>query len=110
MAHDDSWPHYLNDARIISGQLDEEVTVKSGWSSKDILEKFISNKCQPILDTKGQETRFIISQTGAIEVIKIRAKEQSHVITTLSGLGGPQKASTELTELKFLMIILSQLN
>ena len=98
-ARNDSWPHYLNDAKISDGHLSSEVTVESGWSSKDLLEQFIRNKCKPVLDTKEQESSFIISSTGAIEVIKKRATNQSHVITTITGLGGPQKASAEMDEL-----------
>ena len=98
-ARDNSWPHFLNDAKIEKSKLKNEVTVKSGWSSKYLIEKFISNDCQPIVDSKQQETTFIISQTGAIEVIKKRSEKQSHVITSLTGMGGPQKASTELSEL-----------
>ncbi len=89
----ESWPHYNIDAVIKSGKLTNEVIIKSGWSSKELLEKFIENKCTVILDSKGQETTFIISNSGAIETVKNRTSEQSHVITVLNGLGGPQKAS-----------------
>lgn len=89
----DSWPHYNIEAIIKNGKLTNEVVIKSGWSSKELLEKFIDNNCSVILDSKGQETTFVISNTGAIEVVKNRSSEQSHVITVLNGLGGPQKAS-----------------
>lgn len=92
----DSWPHYLSDATIENGKLGKEVEVQSGWSSKDLLMSFISNKCEPIIDNKGQETRFVISSTGAIEVIKKRSEKQSHVISSLLNLGGPQKAASEI--------------
>lgn len=92
----DSWPHYFCDAKIEDGKLLNEVEVQSGWSSKDLLLNFISNNCESILDNKGQETRFVISETGAIEVIKKRSELQSHVISSLLNLGGPQKASAEI--------------
>ena len=92
----DSWPHYISDAIIENGKLQNEVEVQSGWSSKDLLINFISNKCNPIIDNKGQETRFVISSTGAIEVIKRRSEQQSHVISSLVNMGGPQKAATEI--------------
>ena len=95
----DCWPHYLDDAKIKYGKLLNDVHVKSGWSSKDLLNDFISNSCQPILDAKGQESRFVISPTGAIEVIKKRTAEQSHVISFLQNLGGPQKAAAEIADL-----------
>ena len=91
-----SWPHYQVNAIIENGQLKNEVEIKSGWSSKELLVNFIHNQCEPILDSKGQETRFIISPTGAIEGIKKRAQNQSHVISSLSNLGGPQKATSEI--------------
>lgn len=90
-----AWPHYLTGSEISQGTLVSEVKVYSGWSSKDLLEEFIRNNCQPILDSKGQETTFEISASGAIEAIKTRG-EPSHVISTLSDLGGPQKASSEV--------------
>lgn len=52
-----------------------------------------------MIDTKGQTTRFVISKTGAIESIKDRKKEQSHVISVLQGLGGPQKATADMEDL-----------
>ncbi len=95
----DSWPHYKNDAIIENSTLKYEVIVESGWSSKDLLLKFISNNCQPILDAKGQETSFEISNSGSIETVKTRTSQQSHVISVLSSLGGPQRASNSLAKM-----------
>ena len=94
-----AYPHYLSEALIENNQLKNEVTVSSGWSSKDLLEQFISNGCEPIYDSKLQETTFTISQTGAIEAIKKRSDKQSHVLSVLFNLGGSQKASTDLENL-----------
>lgn len=93
------WPHYLENAIIKKGALCNDVEVKSGWSSKDLLIDFIKNNCEPVMDIKGQESRFIISSTGAIEVIKKRSAVQSHVISSLQNLGGPQKAGSEVKSL-----------
>lgn len=98
-ARTDSWPHYKIAALIKDGKLQNQVVVESGWSSKELLEEFISIGCNPIVDSKGQETSFTISQTGAIEVIKKRSTEQSHVITALNSFGGPQKAAAEIEAL-----------
>ena len=98
-ARNDAWPHYNSPAKIKDHKLVEEVVVSSGWSSKDLLLEFIENKCEPILDAKSQKTTFVISKTGAIEAIKERSDKQSHVITTLAGLGGSQKAALELETL-----------
>lgn len=93
---DDTWPHYNADAIIKKGMLTNKVIIESGWSSKDLLEKYIDNNCNTIFDSKGQETKFEISNSGAIETVKIRSSDQSHVITVLNDLGGPQKASNKL--------------
>jgi len=92
----DAWPHYLGDAIIEDSSLVDDVKVASGWSSKDLLQNFISNHCESVLDVKGQKSQFVISSTGAIEVIKQRSAEQSHVISSLENLGGPQKAVAEI--------------
>jgi len=93
------WPRYHGDATFAGGKLLSPVTVSSGWSSKDLLLSFIKNGCQPVKDSKGQSTRFVVSNTGAIEAIKQRTETPSHVITALQGLGGPQKAAAALAEL-----------
>jgi adenine-specific DNA-methyltransferase len=95
----DSWPHYLSTATVANGRLIAPVTVRSGWSSKELLLAFIKNECKPIPDARGQDTRFEITASGAIEAIKARSERQSHVITVLTGLGGPQKATAEVGEL-----------
>lgn len=93
-----SWPHYLNDCNIKDFKTLNEVEVSSGWSSLDLLLEYIANGFNPILDSKGQETSFIITKTGAIEVVKIR-NNPSHVITSLMGLGNTQSASSALEKL-----------
>ncbi len=98
-AREDSWPHYNVDALIENGKLVTPVMVTSGWSSKDLIIEYIQKGCEPVIDIKGQSSRFIISNSGAIEVIKERTKNQSHVISSLSGFGGPQKASAEIETL-----------
>ena len=94
----DSFPYYLSDAVIKNFRLENEVTVKSGWSSKKILSSFINNNCNEVLDSKGQLTSFEISATGAIEMIKKR-NNTSHVISMLSGLGSTQNMSNELKKM-----------
>ena len=96
-ARNNSWPHFLSDARIEQSKLTQSVDVYSGWSSKELLINFINNKCKEISDAKGQLTLFEISSTGAIEAVKTRG-EPSHVISILTGLGGPQRATAEIQE------------
>jgi adenine-specific DNA-methyltransferase len=100
LARSNAWPHYLNDAVVESGRLKNPVAVSSGWSSKAILQSFIDSGFQPVLDSKGQQTRFVITGTGAIESIKEREKA-SHVITVISGVGSTQSQSAALAEMGF---------
>jgi len=93
-----SWPNILEEIKVKGGKLTHSAKVYSGWSSKELLEEFIGKKCQAIFDAKGQETVFEITSTGAIEAVKVRG-EPSHVISMLSGFGGPQKATADLLEL-----------
>ena len=75
-----------------------EVEVESGWASKNILLQFINNKFMPVKDTKGQDTVFEITKTGAIEMIKRRG-DASHVLSILQNLGSTQNMSTELARM-----------
>ena len=93
---DDVWPRYLNDAIVEDYKLTIETTIESGWSSKDLALEFIEGGLQPTIDGKGQETTFLISQTGALEVIKKRKENQSHVISVLTNLGNTQTTSANL--------------
>ena len=94
-----TWPVYSEDLVIREGKLAHPVTATSGWASKAQLIEFINNGFNKITDIKGQPTRFVLSSTGAIEAIKDRSAYQSHVISVLQGLGGPQKASADLGDL-----------
>lgn len=95
-ARDNEYPHYLDDANVVENKLEEEVTVSSGWSSKQLLLKFIENDFNEVLDNKQQKTKFVLTKTGAIESIKKRKENQSHVISVLSGLGNTQSTSSML--------------
>lgn len=96
-ARSDAWPKFEDDIVIRDGKLAKAITVFSGWSSKELLLSFIRKGFSPVLDGKGQPTRFEIMRSGAIEAIKDRGTP-SHVISTLNGFGGPQKASKEIEE------------
>jgi len=93
----DAWPHFLEDVDVNEGRTSSSVEVYSGWSSKELLVEFIDNNFSPILDGKGQTTTFELTQTGAIEAVKVRG-EPSHVISLLTGFGGPQRATAEIEE------------
>lgn len=90
-----AFPHYLQSAVIADGVLQNDVQVKSGWASKNILLDFIENKFCPVPDTKGQPTIFEITKTGAIEMVK-RRTTISHVLSVITNLGSTQNMSNEL--------------
>ncbi|MBJ2164213.1 site-specific DNA-methyltransferase [Acidovorax sp. IB03] len=95
----DAWPHILDEIVVVDGLLTRDARVFSGWSSKDLLEEFISNGCNTVDDSKGQATTFEIIESGAIEAVKVRGSP-SHVISVLTGFGGPQKATASLQALE----------
>jgi len=93
------WPKYNCDADISDGKLANEVVVSSGWSSKELFEEFIKNNFLPVVDLKGQESVFYITDTGAIYVKKVRSELQSHVLTVLKSMGGVQSMSAKLKDI-----------
>jgi adenine-specific DNA-methyltransferase len=93
------WPKLSNVVTVKDFKIENEVTVSSGWSSKEIFEAFIRNNCKPVTDTKGQETTMFLSETGAIIARKKRLESQSHVLTILKKMGTVQAASGSLAEL-----------
>lgn len=95
----DAWPHVLDEIVVVDGLLTKDARVFSGWSSKDLLEAFIANGCNAINDSKGQATAFEVIESGAIEAVKVRGSP-SHVISVLTGFGGPQKATASLQTLE----------
>jgi adenine-specific DNA-methyltransferase len=93
------WPIYFSEAIVEGGKLTQPTVIESGWSSKELIMDFINGECKPIIDGKGQETSFVISNSGAIEAVKRRSDCQSHVISVLNGFGGSQKATAQLEEM-----------
>ena len=98
-ARQNKWPKFEEDLVVVDGQLRKTTEVMSGWSSKELCEDFIKRGCKPIRDLKGQLTRFELSPTGAVEVVKDRSEEQSHVISVIRGFGSTQTQSVELAKL-----------
>ncbi len=93
-----AWPRYRDAADIVDGRLREAVRVESGWSSKTILQTFIDGGFNPVPDSKGQATRFVLTASGAIESIKER-QGASHVLSVLSGLGSTQAQAAALASM-----------
>ncbi|SEL32416.1 adenine-specific DNA-methyltransferase [Ruminococcus albus] len=94
-----NFPQYSTNIICENYKLKNSVIATSGWAAKSQLLEFISNGFNYVIDTKGQQSTFTISKTGAIECIKKRSDFQSHVISVLTNLGGTQKATAELDEL-----------
>jgi adenine-specific DNA-methyltransferase len=81
------WPKYDKDLTVTDGQLVDPVSALSGWSSRKILETFISGGFKAVKDSKGQDTVFELTRTGAIEAVKKREDRKGHVISVLRGFG-----------------------
>lgn len=91
-----AYPQYEEDLIIKDYKLQNQVIATTGWSSKKILLSFIQSGYKAVKDTKGQETLFEISRTGAIEAFKKRPDKQSHVISVLREVGTTQQMSATL--------------
>jgi len=96
---DDQWPHYSEDLIIKGYRLQNQVAARSGWSSKRICQRFIDSGLKPVKDSKGQETTFVVTKTGAIETVKNRPHNQSHVVSVLREVGTTQQMSATLAEI-----------
>ena len=81
------WPQYSKDIHVKEFRTENATEAKTGWSSRDILEEFIANNFKSVRDSKGQETTFELTRTGAIEAIKRRSHEKGHFVSVLRGFG-----------------------
>jgi len=95
-ARTDKWPHFLSDAVVEDWKLAKPVTIRSGWANKTLCEKFVEAQFKPVLDTKNQPTIFVLTETGAIENVKTRKENQSHVISVIKNVGSVQASGAEL--------------
>ncbi len=82
-----TWPKFSENIVVADWKTQNNVIVSSGWSSKKILEEFIRTKYKSVLDSKGQKTNFVLTQTGAIEAVKKREQSKGHVVSVLRGFG-----------------------
>lgn len=93
---DDQYPHVLDLAVIRNGKLAEPARVHSGWSSRRLLDLFIANGCEPIVDSEQRATWFELRETGAIYGIKRRSENQGHVLSVLRNMGTTKRTSSLL--------------
>lgn len=93
---DVQYPRFSSDITIKNFRVQNQVTAESGWSSKALYESFVNSGLTPVKDSKGQDTKFVITRTGAIEAIKIRGENQSYVTSIIKGVGTVQSTSVML--------------
>jgi hypothetical protein len=98
-ARSDKWPHYPEPLVVREGKLSRPAVASSGWASKAILSNFIAGGFQPVKDTKGQLTRFVVTASGAIEAVKVRSEAQSHVVSVIRDVGSTQSTSEALKDM-----------
>ena len=94
-----AFPKWDKPLVVRDGCLVESAVATTGWSSRKILEQFISNGFQHVEDSKGQETRFEITHTGAIEYVKTRKQDKGHIVSVLRGFGTTNKNRVRLEKL-----------
>lgn len=94
-----NWPKYDKTVVVENYAVKSPVTATTGWSSKKILEDFINSEFRPVLDSKGQETTFELTKTGAIEAVKKRKQDKGHFLSVLRGFGTTNQMRIQLEKL-----------
>ena len=99
-ARQNQWPHFDEDIVVENYKVVNDVEIESGWAARGQFDAFMSeeNNWEPVKDTKGQETTFVLLKSGTIECVKDRGFK-SHVISLLQNFGGTQSATSELSAL-----------
>lgn len=93
-----SWPHFSRDAVVKNYVLNNDVEVYSGWSSRSLLEEFKNGGFNPVKDTKNQSTQFELTESGAIESVKVRDKGLGYVVSVLEKMGNTQSTGSKLSD------------
>ena len=92
----EKFPHVLDEVLVRDGLLVQPARLRSGWSSRNLLDHFINSGCTPIEDTEGRETWFELRNSGAIYGLKKRADDQGHVLSVLRNMGTTKQNSSML--------------
>jgi adenine-specific DNA-methyltransferase len=95
-AQSSQWPKVLNDIKVANGVVTSPARVESGWSSRNLLDLFITNGCVPIKDAEGKETWFAVTPSGAIYGYKKRSDSQGHVLSVIRNVGTTKQNSNML--------------
>jgi adenine-specific DNA-methyltransferase len=92
----DRYPKIIDPITVRDGVLREPARVRSGWSSRNLLELFIANGCTPIRDAKGRTTTFALTDRGAVYYAKHRPPDAGHVVSVLRNMGTTKQNSAML--------------
>jgi hypothetical protein len=98
-ARSDKFPNYEVDLVVSGGELTNRVTARTGWANGALLRRFIAGGYAPVVDSKGQDTIFELTHTGAIDNVKLRRADQQHILTVLMNLGTVETAGNALAEM-----------
>ena len=100
LARQNQWPHFSEDIVVDNYKVVNDVEIESGWAARGQFDAFMNeeNNWKPVKDTKGQDTTFVLLESGTIECVKDRGFK-SHVISLLQNFGGTQSATSELSAL-----------
>lgn len=90
------WPHLLDPLVVANGVVAVPCRVRSGWSSRNLLDLFIANGFSEIEDSEGKASRFAVTETGAIYLYKKRSEDQGHVLSVLRNMGTTKQMSGQL--------------
>ncbi|MDZ3822311.1 MAG: site-specific DNA-methyltransferase [Pseudoxanthomonas sp.] len=97
-ARSNKWPHILTDIEVMNYRLMDSVTVRSGWANRELCVEFCAKGFSPVMDSKGQETTFVLTANGTIENVKVRDRP-SHVVSILRNLGNTQSDGAMLADM-----------
>ncbi|RKE45888.1 MULTISPECIES: site-specific DNA-methyltransferase [unclassified Sphingomonas] len=96
---EDVWPYIIDPLEVRGGKLVSPGRVRSGWSSRNLLELYCQNGCVPIQDSEGKQTWFSLKETGAIYGFKSRSQQQSHVLSVIRNVGTTKQNSSQLQKI-----------
>lgn len=94
----DRYPQILDTIVVKGGQLARPARLRSGWSSRRLLDLFIENCFDPIEDQEGKASWFALTRSGAIYGYKRRSEAQGHVLTVLRNMGTTKASSSQLAK------------
>jgi len=92
----EKFPHVLDAIEVVDAKVTRPARLRSGWSSRNLLDLFIANGCTPVVDAEGRATWFELRDTGAIYGLKRRSEDQGHVLSVLRNMGTTKQNSSML--------------